>query len=150
MLFRITHSTRIKGYQINYYIVGLNKQKEGGFFFPPLPIQSNCIVELIAPGCCGCQTHQGSQKSIKQIHGLVHQWLLNMMMEMQPLAGKCLSHMKLYHRKNYFVLALFSPLSIHAQPCSGPEPKYRSYPKLVQALRVDMDILTSHHMPVLV
>lgn len=55
------------------------------------------------------------------------------MMEMQPLAGKSLSHTKLYHRKNYFVLALFIPLSIHSQPRSAPGPRYRSYPKLVQA-----------------
>jgi len=94
--------------------------------------------------------HQGSQKSIKQINGPVHQWLLNMMMEIQPLAGQSLSHMKVYHQKNYFVLAPFIPLWIHSQSWSDPEPRYSRYPKLVQALRVDVDILRSQHMPALV
>lgn len=86
-------------------------------------------MELIAPGCCGCQTHQESQKSIKQIHGQVRQWLLNMMMEMQPLADKSLNHMKLYHKKVYFVLALFVPLNIHRQLWT----QVLGYSKLFQA-----------------
>ncbi|TRZ22258.1 hypothetical protein HGM15179_004828 [Zosterops borbonicus] len=44
-----------------------------------------------------------------------------MMMEVQPLADKSLNPMKLYHRKIYFVLALFVPLNIHSQPWTQPE-----------------------------
>lgn len=69
---------------------------------------------------------------------------------MQPLADKSLSHMKVYHRKNYFMLALFISFSIQSQPWSDPGPRYRSYPKMVQALRVHVGILRSQHMPVLV
>lgn len=52
----------------NYHTVSLNKRKLVfccWVFFSSLSIGSNCLVELIAPGCCGCQTHQGSLKPIK-------------------------------------------------------------------------------------
>lgn len=66
------------------------------------------------------------------------------------MAGKSLSHMKLYHRTNYPVLALFIPLGTHSRPRSDPGPRQRSYPELAQALRVGVDFLRSQNMAVLV
>lgn len=71
------------------------------------------------------------------------------MMEMQPLADKSLNHMKLYHKKIYFVLALFAPLNIHSQPWT----QVLGYSKLFQAgvtLTVEVSIFRSQHMPALV
>lgn len=45
------------------------------------------------------------------------------------------------------MFVLFIPLTIHSQLWSGSGLGYRSLPKLVQALRVDLDILRSQHMP---
>lgn len=53
----------------------------------PTPSVHNCSVKLLVTGCCRSQQYKWVQEGIRQIHGGEVYWeLLNMMVQMQPLA----------------------------------------------------------------